>query len=77
MLDFIFALCNVVATFILFYYLASLAVIGVAELIQLAILGREKFSEGLQEGELQRFLLPPLVTGTWLVIARWMGWGML
>lgn len=75
MLDVLLTLCNLLALFVFLYTTAGLAVTGVAELLQLAVLGRHRPSEGLQDGELKWFVVPPIVTGAWLAVAWWFGWG--
>ena len=72
MLDVVFTALNMIAGFVFLYTTAALAVMGTAELIQRVILGPSKPSEGLEEGEIVRLCVPPVLTGLWLLMAwRW------
>lgn len=76
MLDFALTLVTVMAGFVFLYTAASLAVIGLAEIIQRVILGPSGPAEGLERDECFRMAVPPVLTGLWLLMAWWWGLGM-
>lgn len=77
MLDVFFVMCNLVATFVFLYAGANLSITATAELIQWAILGRGRPTEGLDAGELLPLVVPLVSAGLWLFTAWVLELGMI